>query len=58
MAGQTAGPNGMKVYEGTHGCPSRLKNVSIFFKKSNFFKSNFFSKFKKKIPTGNAGHFS
>ena len=33
IAGQTAGPNGLKFFEGTHGYPgiTKLKNFKILF---------------------------
>ena len=48
MAGQTAGPNGLKVFMETHGCLGSKKNS-----KSTFYKNSIL-----KFFTGNAGHFS
>ena len=45
IAGQTAEPNGMKLFKGTVG---RLKNIRNFLE----------SKFKIFYSAGNAGHFS
>ena len=47
MAGQTAGPNGLKVFKETHGCLGSKKILNRLLKKILF----------KKF-TGNAGHFS
>ena len=44
IAGQTAGPNGLKFAERTHGCLGLVK--STFFKNVDFFISNLKSSFK------------
>ena len=60
IAGQTAGPTGLKFFVDTHGWPGgcyRLKKIeNKFFFVRNFFFQNFF--FNIFFSTGNAGPFS
>ena len=57
IAGQTAGPNGLTFFEGTHEYPGGNIGKKIqkfeFFKNRNIFSSNIFY-----YSTGNAGPFS